>query len=119
MGRCRMVTPESVRLPLSDGDFITVKKELNAGEGLDLEAEPPPRTLPVILAYLVGWSFVGAGNEPIPYSPMQSLDERRATLRNLDTATMDEIVEALAPHLRANRRAVEEKKTTPAPALAS
>jgi len=34
-----MVTPESVRLPLSDGDFITVKKELNAGEGLDLEAE--------------------------------------------------------------------------------
>jgi len=113
-----MVTPESVRLPLSDGDFITVKKELNAGEGLDLEAEPPPRTLPVILAYLVGWSFVGAGNEPIPYSPMQSLDERRATLRNLDTATMDEIVEALAPHVRANRRAVEEKKTIPEPALA-
>lgn len=118
MGRCRMVTPESVRLPLSEGDFITVKKELNAGEGLDLEAEPPPRTLPVILAYLVGWSFVGTGNEPIPYSPMQSLDERRATLRNLDTATMDEIVEALAPHLRANRRAVEEKKTIPAPVTA-
>ena len=118
MGRCRMVTPESVRLPLSEGDFITVKKELNAGEGLDLEAEPAPRTLPVILAYLVGWSFVGADNTPIPYSPMQSVDERRATLRNLDTATMDEIVEALAPHLRANRRAVEEKKTTPTPVLA-
>jgi hypothetical protein len=110
-----MVTPEAVRLPLSDGDFITVKKELNAGEGLDLEAEPAPRTLPVILAYLVGWSFVGADNTPIPYSPMQSVDERRATLRNLDTATMDEIVEALAPHLRANRRAIEEKKTTPTP----
>ena len=119
MGRCRMVTPESVRLPLSDGDFITVKKALNAGEGLDLEAEPVPRTLAVILAYLVGWSFVGAGNEPIPYSPMQSVDERRATLRNLDTATMDEIVEALAPHLRANRRAVEEKKTTPEAVLVS
>jgi len=110
-----MVTPESVRLPLSDGDFITVKKELNAGEGLDLEAEPAPRTLPVILAYLVGWSFVGADNTPIPYSPMQSVDERRATLRNLDTATMDEIVEALAPHVRANRRSVEEKKTIPEP----
>ncbi|HZD63875.1 MAG TPA: hypothetical protein VE200_13895, partial [Xanthobacteraceae bacterium] len=78
-----MVTPESVRLPLSDGDFITVKKELNAGEGLDLEAEPPPRTLPVILAYLVGWSFVGPGNIPIPYSLSQSAAERRDTLRSL------------------------------------
>ena len=113
MGRCRMVTPESVRLPLSDGDFITVKKELNAGEGLDLEAEPAPRTLPVILAYLVGWSFVGAGNEPIPYSPMQSVDERRATLRALTLSRMQEIVAVLEPHVAATQKTVEEKKTTP------
>src|SRR6186713_1252099 len=115
MGRSRIASSDIMRLSLSGGDFLTVKKELNAGEGLDLEAEPVPRTLAVILAYLVGWSFVGADQQPIPYSPMQSVDERRATLRNLDTATMDEIVEALAPHLRANRRAVEEKKTTPEP----
>ena len=115
MGRCRVASADVMRLPLSAGDFLTVKKELNAGEGLDLEAEPAPRTLAVILAYLVGWSFVGADNTPIPYSIMQGLDERRATLRALDTATMDEIVEALAPHVRANRRAVEEKKTIPEP----
>jgi hypothetical protein len=115
MGRCRVASAEIVRLPLSDGDFLTVKKELNAGEGLDLEAEPLPRTLAVILAYVVGWSFVGPGGAPIPYSPMQSFDERRDTLRSLDTATMDEIVEALAPHVRANRRAIEEKKTIQEP----
>jgi hypothetical protein len=119
MGRCRLASADVIRLPLSDGDFLTVKQELTAGEGLDLEGEPVPRTLPVILAYLVGWSFVGEDDRPIPYSPMQSVEERRDTLRSLDTATMDEIVEALAPHLRANRRAVEEKKTTPEPALAS
>jgi hypothetical protein len=106
MGRCRLASADVIRLPLSDGDFLTVKQELTAGEGLDLEGEPVPRTLPVILAYLVGWSFVGEDDRPIPYSPMQSVEERRDTLRSLDTATMDEIVEALAPHLRANRRAV-------------
>ena len=44
MGRCRVASSDVIRLPLSDGDFLTVKKELNAGEGLDLEAEPVPRT---------------------------------------------------------------------------
>lgn len=115
MGRCRIASADVIRLPLSDGDFLTVKKELNAGEGLDLEAEPAPRTVAVILAYLVGWSFVGTDGIPIPYSPMQSVEERRDTVRSLDTATMDEIVEALGPHVRANRRAVEEKKTIPEP----
>jgi len=118
MGRCRVASSDIMRLPLSGGDFLTVKQELNAGEGLDLEGEPVPRTLAVILAYLVGWSFVGEDDRPIPYSPMQSIEERRDTLRSLDTATMDEIVEALAPHLRANRRAVEEKKTIPEPVTA-
>jgi hypothetical protein len=119
MGRSRLASSDIVRVSLSDGDFLTVRKELNAGEGLDLEAAPPPRTLAVILAYLVGWSFVDDDQRPIPYSPTQAVEERRDTLRNLDTATMDEIVEALAMHVRANRRAVEEKKTTPEPALAS
>ena len=115
---CHLASSDDIRLPLPDGHFLTVKKELNAGEGMDLDDSTGNRAIETILAYLVGWSFVGAGNEPIPYSPMQSVDERRATLRNLDTATMDEIVEALAPHLRANRRAVEEKKTIPEPVTA-
>jgi hypothetical protein len=32
MARCRFVQPDVVRLPLSDGDFIDVKRELSAGE---------------------------------------------------------------------------------------
>jgi len=105
-------------LSVSGGDFLTVKKELNAGEGLDLQAVQGDRTLAAILAYLVGWSFVGADDQPLPYHPMQSIEERRATLCNLDTATMDEIIDALGPHMLAARRAVEEKKTTPLPVTA-
>jgi len=114
MGRCRIASADVVRLPLSDGDFLTVRKELNAGEGLDLEAIPPAqRTLATIQAYLVGWSFVGVGGAPLAYSLMQSVEERADVIRNLDTATMDEIVTALSAHIRANRRSIEEKKTIP------
>jgi len=112
---CHLASSDDIRLPLPDGHFLTVKKELNAGEGLDLDDSTGNRAIETILAYLVGWSLVGPENVPLPYSPMQSLDERRATLRALKTAAMDEIVEAILPHLRANRRRVEEKKTTPEP----
>jgi len=63
MGRCRIVTPESVRLPLSDGDFLTVKKELNAGEYHALVTEGAAgKPFAVVIAYLVGWSLVGLGD---------------------------------------------------------
>ena len=32
MGRYRFVEPQEIRLTLSDGDYIDVKKTLNAGE---------------------------------------------------------------------------------------
>ena len=52
--------PTSVRLPLSDGDYLTVKKELNAGEYLDLVTDGAAgKPFAVLLAYLVGWSLVG------------------------------------------------------------
>jgi hypothetical protein len=116
MGRCRIVSPESVRLPMSDGDFLTVKKELNAGEYVDyLTDRAAGKFFALQLAYLVGWSFVGRGGVPIPYSLDQAIDERRDTLRNLDTATMHEIVTAIQAHEQANELAVQEKKTPPEP----
>lgn len=113
MGTSAIASSESVRLPLSNGDFLTVKKELNTGESLDLGDDPGNRTLATVLAYLVGWSLVGSDGAPLPYSPMQSLDERRDMLRALKTSVFEEMTDALLPHIKAARRVLEEKKTTP------
>jgi hypothetical protein len=113
MGRSALASSDAVRLPLSDGEYITVKKELNAGESFDLDDEPGNRTLNTVVAYLVGWSFVGPDDVPIPYSPMQSVAERRDTLRAVKESVMKEITDALLPHLVALRRAEQEKKTIP------
>jgi hypothetical protein len=120
MGRNRIVSPETIRLPLSDGDFLTVKKELNAGEYIDLLTDSAAgKYFAKQLAYLVGWTLVGHNDAPIPYSLIQSLDERRDILRSLDTATMVELVQAINDHEAANERAIAEKKRIPEPALAS
>ena len=115
MGRNRLVSPESVRVPLSDGDFLTVKRELSAGEYLDcLQDGAAGNRFADWIAYLVGWSLVGPHDAPIPYAPSMSVDERRDTLRSLDVATIVEIDVAIKAHVAANERAVQEKKTTPA-----
>jgi len=113
MGRCRIVTPDAVRLPLSDGDFLTVKKELNAGEYHALVTEGVSgKPFAVVIAYLIGWSLVGLGEQPIAYGLHQSTDERRDVLGSLDVPTIVEIVAALDAHQAANERAIQEKKTT-------
>ena len=119
MGRNSIASAEAIRLPLGDGDFITVKQELNAGESIDLANEPGDKILASIMAYLIGWSLVGADDIPIPYHPMQSADERRATLRALTLSRLKEIVAVLEPHVTAAQREVEEKKTTPPVEVAS
>jgi hypothetical protein len=111
MGHCAIASAESVRLPLSNGDFITVKTELNAGEALDLAAVPGDKTFAALIAYLEGWSLVGLDDHPLPYSPMQSVADRRDTLRALKFSVLREIVAVLEPHVTASQRAVEEKKT--------
>jgi len=120
MGRNRIVSPGTVRLPLSDGDFLTVIRELNAGEYIDLlTAASAGQYFAKQLAYLVSWTLVGHNDAPIAYHLGMSLDERRDVLRSLDTATMAEIVAAIKQHETANELALTEKKTIPEPALAS
>ena len=120
MGRNRVVSPETIRLPLSDGDFLTVKKELNAGEYIDfLTAQAAGTFFAKQLAYLVSWTLVGHNDAPIAFHLGLSLDERRDVLRSLDTATMTEITAAIKAHEAANDLVREEKKRIPEPALAS
>ena len=116
MSRCRVVVPEVVRLPLSDGDYLDVNKELNAGEYVDmLTALADGKPFAKAIAYLVAWSLVGVNNQPIPYDVDMPEDVRRSTIRSLQIPTLREISAALDRHEAAEQAALDAKKKTSAP----
>ena len=119
MGRRRGVRPESVRLELSDGDWIDVKKQLNAGEQRRIFARMV-KTMNVgekpsldanhvgrsrVLEYLLGWSLVGLDDQPLPYRAEGAEAERGTAIDNLDFETYAEIVKAIDAHEEANEQA--------------
>lgn len=109
------VEPESVRLNLSGGQWIDVKKELNAGEARDIftdlvkgmhagsAAELDPKNVGVskILVYVLGWSLKRQG-VPIPFT--------RDALLSLRPAKFQEIVDAVDTHEQATLKEIEERK---------
>ncbi len=114
MDRCSIVVPETVRLALSNGDYLDVTKELNAGEYYDMliaMSERKPFAKP--LAYLVAWSLTGVGDTPIPYDLDMPEDVRRSTLRSLKVSKMREITTALDKHEAAADAVLEAKKKIP------
>lgn len=123
MGRYRFVDPEEVRLPLSDGDWIDVKHTLNAGEyrkllydqfkdtdGQTVVLDHAKVGITKLLAYLLGWSFVGKSGQPEPYNPEQPEEIRRALIDNLDPDTYRELVAAINAH----EERQDAKKNVPA-----
>jgi hypothetical protein len=121
MPRSRFVTPEIVRLPLSDGDWIEVKKRLSVGEARyatssfigafkqDGSRIPNLETLGMgqTLAYLVRWSFRDAQDLPVSVS----LD----ALKALDMDTYREIEEAIEQHeQRVTLQMADQEKKLPA-----
>lgn len=123
MGRNRLVYPEEVRLPLSDGDYIDVKKQLNAGEyrkvlydqfkdteGDKVVLDHSKVGMVKLLAYLLGWSFVGRNNDPIPYRLDQPEEIRRATIDSLDQDTYRELIAAINAHEAREEEALAAKK---------
>jgi len=116
MGRCRVVQPELVRLPLSGGDYIDVQKELNAGDYFDLlVAMADRKPFAKILAYLIGWSLTGLDEKPLPYSLDLPENVRRDIIRSLDKATYSELSAIINKHERVEDAAADVKKKTPAP----
>jgi len=127
MGRSRFVKGEQVRLPLSDGDFIDIKKSLTHGEREDMLAAIAPTIIigerrrldarnvrtAKVLTYLVGWSLLDDG-QPVPYSLDLPEDFRRDTLRQLDPSTFDEIHRAIEQHEAADDAERTGKKTVTA-----
>jgi hypothetical protein len=130
MGRCRVVQPDVVRVQISDGDYLDVKKTLNAGEYRDLIAgmagvshfgekatvDMKKVGITKVLQYLVGWSLVGVDNKPLPYDIDLPEEARVSALRSLDRETFSEIVEAIDAH---ESKTETERKNVPAGAKES
>jgi len=113
MPRNRFIEPEIVRLFLSDGDWIEVKRELNIGEHKRLDAAGVRYQLfgpPIVdweayhigraAVWLTAWSFRNAEDRPVELT----IDAIRA----LDQETFNEIQTALTAHIDVLD---EEKKT--------
>lgn len=116
MGRNRFVTPEKVRIPLSDGDWIEVKKRLSVGESReavtsfvgaykpDGSRTPNLETLGMgqVLAYLIAWSFCDAEDRRVEVG----LD----TIKQLDLRTYAEIETAIDRHVAAVEAEDDERE---------
>jgi hypothetical protein len=119
MARNRFAVAEIDRLPLSDGDFIDVKRQLTVGEEKDVsllamkeisqedgsvkfrgDYQLMPFAKAVI--YLVGWSFHNAKG-PVKLEDDQK--KRLAQLRALDSESWEEIAKAIDTHEEATTAA--------------
>jgi len=121
------VDPEVVRIQLTNGHFIDIKKELNAGEqrgiftelvkemkiGEQAILEPSRVGLTKILAYLVGWSLTDKNNPPRPVPVSE------AALKNLRTDIYSEIEKLIDAHDAALEAARAERKNAPGTPSAS
>jgi hypothetical protein len=121
----RLVAPGTHRLTLSNGDYLIVKKKLNAGETMDLFTRAAPDldvTAPVALtlakmpptkvgmaivtAYLLDWNLVDLEGAVIPIRGAADAD-KEAALRLLDFDSLIEVMNAITAHDAAMR---QEKK---------
>jgi len=116
----RFVTPNEVRLPLSDGDYLIVKERLNVGDTRDRMSlaltadgktvDPLKWGMAVVQTYLVDWSLTDAAGRIVSIRE-QAPDMVAAALRNLDPDDFKEILEAIDAHEARVQAAREEKKT--------
>lgn len=116
MARCPIVVPEVTRVKLADGEFVDLKRELNAGEYRDMitaqfkdqvAGEKPMLDLnsfgmTVVTAYVVGWSFIDTDGKPLQFS--------RDVLRKLDQSTFNELKSVCETHHEACEKAAAERK---------
>jgi hypothetical protein len=124
----KFLKPELVRLELSDGCWLLIKKRLTAGErramfalmvksmkmGEATEIDPVKVQLATVVAYLVDWNLSDAEGKPVVIKGAPSSVVMNA-LDNLDVDGYTEIERAISEHVVA----LEEEKKLPAPENAS
>jgi len=110
-----------VRINLTGGDWITVKRELTAGEkrrvfartakpvkaGTPIEIDLEKAGVCTIVAYLVDWSLLDDSGKPVVIRDMPA-EYVEDVLNNLDGDSYDEINTAIDAHEKA---VTDEKKT--------
>lgn len=103
------VTPETVKLPLSDEQWILVKKRLTHGEQDAMMARVMPHLTPGekmqvdskgarairVAVYLIGWSA------SVPMTADLPEQDKIDTLNALEPASFDEIETAINRHVEA------------------
>jgi hypothetical protein len=120
MPTCPLVTPTTDRLTLSTGDWVDVKRELNAGEYFDYLVQLADRQpFAKLLAYVVKWSFLDYDGAPLAYDLEQPATERLAAIRHFAIPLIRELTDTLDRHEKTVDAARDAKKKTPAIALAS
>jgi len=119
----RFLKPEIVRINLTRGDWITVKKQLTAGEkrraqarmvkraiaGQPIEVDLEKAGVTNLVEYLIDWSFTDDAGKPMAIRDMPA-DYVIDVLNNLDSDSFDEITDAINAH----ERSVADEKKTPA-----
>jgi len=107
----RVVEPETKKLDISQGDWLLVKKRLNAGEqrkmfarmykaGVDgtLKVNTFEVRLAKILTYLLDWSLIDTAGRQIRIAG-QSTDEVTSALDSIDPDSFGEIGAAIEEHI--------------------
>lgn len=118
MSATRVVAPESDRLTLSNGDWVEVKRRLNAGENRRVVARsqfaPVVFTLYEVVMYLLDWSLVDAVGKKLPIKPVDDdgvSKETEASLDSIDPDDYNEIFLAIEKHKKEQKaRRDQEKK---------
>lgn len=130
MGRCRIVRPETVRVDISDGDWIELKKRLTYGESAKSraavvkEVRTDGRMTPdfelveiaQVLAYLVDWSLVDEKGKRIP---IDTDSKRLSAIQAQDSETIRELIDAVSAHVEAMDAEREKEKKSKDGAIAS
>lgn len=105
----RVVVPDVVIVPISDGDTITVKKRLNAGDERRMvkramnygdgqrHLDPIEAGLAKILAYLLDWTLRDDAGRTIPIRDQPSA-VMEAALDIIDPDSYAEILRAIEAH---------------------
>lgn len=110
----RFLRPDTDTLTLANGDTLTVKRRLTAGDSRvmkGMQAIPTLVELGLVLAYLLDWSLVGLDGAKVPIADLAQADFVR-TLDALDDESFDEIHAAIQAHVAAMaaERAEEKKR---------
>lgn len=112
--RSRVVRPETTRLDISGGDWLIVKRRLNAGEqrrqfarmyrdhsGGRLTVDPLQTGMALVLAYLLDWSLVDETGAVIDIRDSDDAT-KEAALDAIDYDSFVEIKDAVQAHDKAN-----------------